>query len=348
MSDDLRQQLEAAYGDDADTGEATATQAETPAEPATERPVEAAQPDDAAKDRADGRDEHGRFKAKEGEKDGGEAKEGSEQPAEIKAPAQWTKEEKEWFYQQPIEAQRTIARRAADMEKHFHQRNQEFSTKEQEYGAINEALAPLEQGLQSAGISKPDYVKRLVEADRRLSQDPVGAIKWLMQGYGVTPQHLSGQGNGGQRQPNPEYQALVQEIQRLKGTLGNFQQQQAAAEQQSAMSAIEAFQNATDPSGNPKHPHFEQVREFMGQLIEAGRASDLETAYDMAVHADPNIRQSIHEDTAAREAARRAQEAEQRKAKAATSVTGAPSTGVPDAAPAGSIREQLMAAFQGE
>jgi len=50
-----------------------------------------------------------------------------------------------------------------------------------------------------------------------------------------------------------------------------------------AQHAAESFVAAKDAAGNPAHPHFETVRDTMRQLLEAGIAQDLESAYDAAL-----------------------------------------------------------------
>jgi len=50
---------------------------------------------------------------------------------------------------------------------------------------------------------------------------------------------------------------------------------------------LEAFRS------DPAHPHFEQVANAMASLIDSGQAPDLESAYTMAVQADPALRSTV-------------------------------------------------------
>lgn len=338
--DDLRASLETAFGDEQPAEDVSEPEAEPAPEPeaADEAPSEGAE-----------RDENGRFKAKE---DGDQAEpndaDNADKPAgEIKAPASWSKEDKEAFYSLPDEAQRVIARREHERERHFTQRNQEIAERGKQFDALDKVLSPIRPRLEQHGVSEADYVGRLMRADAMLQRNPAEAIKALAQGAGVDLQQLvGGQQADGYTDPTVdairrENAEMKQRLQSLEGAWGGFSQRQAQEQQSALMGQIEAFASATDDSGNPKHPHFDQVREDMALFLGNGRAESLDQAYDMAVYANPQIRTAIQEDHAAREAAKRKAEAEKKK-QAAASVTGSPSMGAnPGDAPPDDLRAQL-------
>ena len=110
---------------------------------------------------------------------------------------------------------------------------------------------------------------------------------------------------------------------------------------------IEDFTAAQDASGHPLYPHFETVKADMALLLDAGKARDLKTAYDMSLR--------LHDDLFAAQQAEKSRASEasrleaQRKAVAvakgsAVSVRSATpaSTG---AAPKGTRREVLSDAW---
>ena len=74
---------------------------------------------------------------------------------------------------------------------------------------------------------------------------------------------------------DPITSAIRQELQGIKSEIGSWKQAQAEAQQLEASSAIERFSKGKE--------HFDQVRFQMGQLIEAGLADSLDTAYEQAL-----------------------------------------------------------------
>ena len=53
--------------------------------------------------------------------------------------------------------------------------------------------------------------------------------------------------------------------------------------------AVESFVKAVDENGNSVHPHFEDVKSVMGQLLSSGIAQTIEDAYDKAVWMVPEV-----------------------------------------------------------
>ncbi len=45
---------------------------------------------------------------------------------------------------------------------------------------------------------------------------------------------------------------------------------------------LATFRDAKDEHGNPKHPFFEEIAPYMGDLIRTGKAADFAEAYDLA------------------------------------------------------------------
>jgi hypothetical protein len=68
---------------------------------------------------------------------------------------------------------------------------------------------------------------------------------------------------------------------------------------------VKQFEEAKDASGNPAYPHFEAVRNTMAQLLEAGLANDLSSAYEKSLRMNDELWKTEQEAKAkASEAAR--------------------------------------------
>jgi hypothetical protein len=115
-----------------------------------------------------------------------------------------------------------------------------------------------------------------------------------------------------------------------------------------AQSFIDQFAAETDASGNPAHPHFETVRSVMGSLISSGNATDLKSAYDMAVYANPELRQEELKRVAASQSQAKVKtEAVQKAKKAQRSKVRGSATPAAQALPANaSIRDTINASIR--
>src|SRR5690606_34903978 len=65
------------------------------------------------------------------------------------------------------------------------------------------------------------------------------------------------------------------------------------ATRQQTMSQIDAFRGATNPDGSLKHLYFDNVRPLMATLMQSGQATTLEDAYEIAIHAHPEVRKLL-------------------------------------------------------
>jgi hypothetical protein len=83
---------------------------------------------------------------------------------------------------------------------------------------------------------------------------------------------------------------MQQEMQSYRDFIKNQQQQQANNE-------FNAFINAKDEAGNPKHPYFEDVKADMSNLLAQGRARNFEEAYNAAIWANEAVRQKLIEES---------------------------------------------------
>jgi len=172
------------------------------------------------------------------------------------------------------------------------------------------AIAPYADNLQKRGIAPTQYIENLVRAEQILTNAPyeqkVQVFQKLAADYGI-------QLNGGQvTQLDPYTQQLMSQLnqvnQEVSSIKGRFQQE----ENQRLMNEIQKYQSDT-----ANYPHFDVVREEMAQLLELGKAQDLETAYKKAVRMNDDV-WSLEQDRLLKDAKQQAIKAQQvAKAKAA-------------------------------
>ncbi len=293
--DDLRSSLESAF---------------EAAESSTTETVEESTPDRV-------RDDSGRFAKKdepvtetsEPEIEAPVEQEAPEIPAK-RPPSSWKKETQAEWDKLPVHVQDDVLRRETD----FHRGIEQYKVHAQRAQAYDQAIAPYQQTLQQLGVQPEVAIGELFKADHLLRHsaphEKAAYFAKLAQDYGVQLGDIQAP-----PQVDPAYQALLNEVRTLKNTESQREQQRQQYEQQQLNSQIAAFSEGKE--------HFDAVREDMAALLQAGRAADLEAAYDMAIWARPDLRSGLlqQQTRAAEEKARAAMQ--QRKAQsAAVSVRG--------------------------
>jgi hypothetical protein len=301
----------------------------------------------AKSDRA--RDEHGKFakaeqsptaedaKAEKAEaepaaKDAAQDQE-AEQEAQttevIEPPRSWSAEEKAEFTKLPPEIQRTLSRREADRDRLLTQKANELAREKRRFDELDRVLEPHRQEMHLAGMSEAQGIARLIAAHESLKRNPAQAIAWLAKEYGADLNSLNKPDT-----TDPTVRQLQQQVQQLTAQLQGHSQAQTQEREMTVLQEIERF--ATEAKdGKPLRPHWEAVAGDMPALIQIVRGQNphlstrevMQEAYDRAVWANPEIRESLRKSEA--EQAQAKQRAEQaaaaeRARKAAVSVSGAP------------------------
>jgi len=180
--------------------------------------------------------------------------------------------------------------------------------------AYEEAIAPFVPELQAQNISPAAWINNLGRAHMILTKAPydqkVAMFQRLASDYGL---QLN---NEGQFAAPPQHDVYTQQLmnqlnqvnQEVSTIKGRFQQE----EQARLSSEIERVRSDVE-----KFPHFDVVREEMAQLLELGKAQDLETAYKKAVRMNDDV-WALEQDRLLRDAKQTAIKAQQvAKAKAA-------------------------------
>lgn len=312
---DLRSALESAFEDKTDEVPQTETVVNTPEPVSEEKPLET-----SAEQRA--RDEAGRFAAKESA-----PVTPPEEPKPIKAPSSWKPAAQEAYLKAERgealtpEEVRILTNEANRRESDFHRGVEEFKNHAQKARAYEAVIAPYQQTFQQLGVDAPTAIGALLKADHTLRYgDPATKAQYfqqLAQQYGVNLEQIQ---NPPQYDPQTQY--LMQQLNELRQTQAQWHNSIQQQEQTRANQELEQFSQA----GNA---HFDAVRGDMADLLETGKATSLQDAYEKAVWMNPDIRQSLIEQQRSEAQKKAMAEAQNLRAKtAAVSVKGSsPSAG---------------------
>lgn len=232
-----------------------------------------------------------------------------------KAPQSWSAAERAHWEKIPPEVQAVIARREEEAHRGITTLGQDAALGKKLKDVINPYLPMIRaEGGDEAGavrdLLQTAYILRTANAEQK-----IGVIRHIAGQFGVD---LSVAAQGAV-QVDPELQSLRQELAQLKGHLTNTEQQQHQHVQGQAQAVIEAF------AADPKNEFYEQVKPLMAHLLVAGQAKDMQEAYDMACHANPDVRSTILTRQQADAEAKRAAEAKAKadaKRRAAGSISG--------------------------
>jgi hypothetical protein len=259
-----------------------------------------------------------------------------------KAPQSWSATERAHWDKIPPEVQAVIARREEEAHRGITTLGQDAAYGKQ----LKEVIAPYLPIIRAGGGTEAGAVRDLLQTAYILrtanAEQKIGVFRHLAGQFGVD---LSVAAQG-VPQVNPELQSLRQELAQIKGHFATAEQQQHQHVQGQAQAVIDAF------AADPKNEFYEQVKPLMAHLLVAGQAKDMQEAYDMACHANPDVRSTILTRQQADAEAKRAAEAKARadaKRKAAGSISGSPAGTVSTTTTANqnlSLRDELRQAMR--
>ncbi len=160
--------------------------------------------------------------------------------------------------------------------------------------AYQAAVAPFQAYLASKGVQPAQAVRILLAAEHQLStgttEQKARIFGKLAKDYGIDLYALA---DAEDAEPaNPELTQIQQRIGSVERLIAVERQQAQTQLNQNAETQVMAFAEEKDTAGNTLHPHFADVRVVMGSLIAANLDLDVQTAYDNAVWANPNLRKS--------------------------------------------------------
>jgi hypothetical protein len=283
-----------------------------------------------------------------------EANDDDDEPAEaaeleaLPAPNHWPKDFAAKFEALEPPAQHLFMQRYKDLEGDYTKKTQAIAKYKKRQDAFDEIMQPFKGDFERAGMDDVGAVRQLLAAHDYLRKDPANAINWLASQYGVDIGAIGNDPAFEDEFADPQVKQLQQQVAQLTGFIQNQQTQQQSYEQASTQSFIDQFAAETDASGNPAHPHFETVRSVMGSLISSGNATDLKSAYEAAVYANPELRQEELKRVAARQSQAKVKtEAVQKAKKAQRSKVRGSATPAAQALPANaSIRDTINASIR--
>lgn len=200
-------------------------------------------------------------------------------PEPIAAPASWSEDARNVWASLP----RNIQQEMMGREQEALRSSEQYAGKLKTLDAITEALSPAQQRIALAGTGPDQYVRSLVAADEYLRKDPINAINWLAQSYGIDLRQLAQQPAATTPTPTPEPRTDI----KTQQAIASLQQELKAIHEARAQAEIDAFARDT-----AKHPHFEAARPVMAQLVSSGLCKTLEDAYERAIHFDPELRRT--------------------------------------------------------
>ena len=181
--------------------------------------------------------------------------------------------------------------------------------------ALEEAINPFVPELQSQGISPAAWINNLGRAHMVLTKAPynekVQMFHTLARDYGVN----LNESNEPQQPVDAYTQQLMQQLyqvnQEVSTIKGRFEQE----EQARLSNEIERVR-----SDKERFPHFDLVREEMAQLLELGKAQNLETAYVKAVRMNDEV-WAVEQDRLLSSAKKQASQSQQVARAKATAVS---------------------------
>lgn len=224
----------------------------------------------------------------------------AEPKPDTRPPSSWSAEGKTKFATLDPAIQKEVLKREED----FHRGIEQYKAKAVFADNLYRELAPYEAMIRSEGATPEMAVRNLFSAAYTLRtgtpQQKAQLLSQVAQMYGVEmPQ-------AGEEYPaiDPTVAQLQQRIAQFEQAMQQGQQQQEVATTQTLSNEIEQFK------ADPQNIFFENVRQDMAALIQAGRATNLKEAYDMAIWARPDVREQI--------LARQSREAEEKRLAEAT------------------------------
>jgi len=241
-----------------------------------------------------------------------------EQEPALQRPSTWKKEYLP-IWDKLTQGEQLTKEEAIKLAQYSNQRESEYKKGVSTYKAeadrakeLENAIAPFQAEFAQQGITPAAWINNLGRAHMILSKAPydqkVQLFHRLAQDYGIQLNqegYAAPQVDAYTQQLMNQLNQVNQEVSTIKGRFQQEEQTRLSNEIERVRSDVERF------------PHFDVVREEMAQLLELGKAQDLETAYKKAVRMNDDV-WALEQDRLLKDAKQSAIKAQQvAKAKAA-------------------------------
>lgn len=208
-----------------------------------------------------------------------------------KAPSSWTPKARESWADLPENVRQEVLRREEDSVKGIRQLQEQMAP----YTQFAQTLEPF---IKEAFDNKADpgqYIGNVMQAERRLrtgsADDRFSALVEIAEGYGIPLRKIINDAMGQEVIPHPSLApkapAIPAEVQRELEEARRFRQDQLTAQEQQSLKEIENFKKDKE--------FFDDVAQDMGALMEMGRATTLQEAYDMACKINAPVSEILRE-----------------------------------------------------
>lgn len=280
----------------------------------------------------------------------------------VTPPATWSASAKAIYAQLPEVARKEIAKREQDYARGI----QQYAEAAKRDGVISEIARPYDAMLRSEGANPAtalkSYLQQAYVMRTGTPEQKASLLLNVAQQYGIDlTKHIGQPSPDDQQDPMKQVHETVQQlvspalqkIQQWEQSQASARQHQEQAMVQEVQGQIEAFQNATNEDGTPKHLYFDNVRGLMSGYLANGEAKTLEQAYEMACWAHPEVRPALIAEQQRAGEAKRLEEAKRKanearnasfdvKGQGAVGISGQNKTSLRD-----ELSSQLDAAFGG-
>lgn len=200
---------------------------------------------------------------------------------QVQRPSSWKKEMWAEFDKLPPGVKAYVSQREAEFARGVSTYRQEVENAR----PVMDAMAPFMPLLQQHKIDPSTWIGNLGNAHRMLAmgsaQEKLGIFAKLAREYQIPLEGMFVRGQDGQVYLNSQLEQNVPAPQAAPPNYDAIIEQKFM--QREVQQTTKQFMEAKDAAGNPAHPHFDTVRETMSQLLAAGIAQDLDSAYDAAL-----------------------------------------------------------------
>ena len=204
---------------------------------------------------------------------------------------------------------------------YLNQREQEYKKGVSTYKAeadrarvLEEAIAPFIPELQAQNISPAAWINNLGRAHIILTKAPynekVAMFHRLAGEYGI---QFDQTGSVVQQTYDPYTQQLMAQLQQVNQEVGTIKNRFQQEEDARLNAEIDSFRSNVE-----KYPHFEVLREDMAQLLELGKAQDLDSAYRLATRMNDEVWQKEQDKLLSKAKSDAIKQAQVQKAKSAS------------------------------